>query len=45
MDIEAKHRALDSEIQQEQKRHLPNLDKIASLKKEKLALRDQIYHH
>ena len=42
MDIEAKHRALDLEIAQEQKRRTPNLQRLKQLKVEKLHLKDQM---
>lgn len=45
MDIEARHRDLDQQIKEEQKRRTPNLDLIAKWKKEKLSVKDAIHHH
>lgn len=45
MDIEAKHHELDLQIDREQKRKHPDHDLLVKLKKEKLHLKDQLYHH
>ncbi|WP_448664891.1 YdcH family protein [Sphingomonas sp. CJ20] len=41
----AAHRALDREIRKEVTRRLPDRERLAQLKKERLAVKDRLFRH
>lgn len=43
--LQAKHAGLDARIVSEQQRPAPDISALASLKKEKLRLKDEMAHH